>query len=336
MRCCPIISIIVPVYNVESYLRRCVDSILAQTYTDFELILVDDGSPDGCPVICDEYATKDDRITVIHKQNGGLSDARNAGLDIARGKYIGFVDSDDSISPYMYERLIDLLEKNDADIAATGFLNIDQDGNVVAEYPKLECEKVYCRKDYIDCFYPQIKWHIMTCACNKLYRRRLFDNLRYPVGRVYEDSFVQLPLFDSCNRIAVSTEHDYYYYSTRAGSIMNSSYSKKMFQLIELSMSQYSFFVDKAIKTQQDYALATYVTNYMINFFAVYMTRKDFRYDFSPYRKQFRSYIGKILSNPQICRMKKINVLLMYINKKAAYRLAKKFFPESLPDFLRV
>lgn len=98
----PTLSIIVPVYKVEPYLHRCVDSILAQTFTDFELILVDDGSPDNCGAICDEYAAKDSRILVIHKENGGLSDARNAGLDIAKGEYIGFVDSDDYISPQMY------------------------------------------------------------------------------------------------------------------------------------------------------------------------------------------------------------------------------------------
>ena len=106
----PKLSVIVPIYNVEAYLRRCVDSILAQTFTDYELILVDDGSPDNCGEICEEYAGTDDRIRVIHKENGGLSDARNAGLDVATGAYVGFVDSDDYIHPNMYQRLIDLME----------------------------------------------------------------------------------------------------------------------------------------------------------------------------------------------------------------------------------
>ena len=101
----PLISVIVPVYKVELYLRQCVDSLLAQTYSNLEIILVDDGSPDGCPAICDEYARKDSRVRVIHKPNGGLSDARNVGLDAARGEYIGFIDSDDWVMPDMYEYL---------------------------------------------------------------------------------------------------------------------------------------------------------------------------------------------------------------------------------------
>ncbi|WP_227166600.1 glycosyltransferase, partial [Enterococcus faecium] len=112
------ISIIVPVYKVEKYLRKCVDSILAQTFTDFEVILVDDGSPDNSGKICDEYAEKDNRVRVIHKENGGLSSARNAGIDVARGKYLGFVDSDDYIDEDMYEILYENLKIHDADISS--------------------------------------------------------------------------------------------------------------------------------------------------------------------------------------------------------------------------
>lgn len=117
----PKISIIVPVYNVEKYLRRCIDSILAQTFTEFELILVDDGSPDGCPAICDEYAVQDDRIRVIHQTNSGVSVARNAGLDVVRGEWIGFVDSDDWIEPNMYEYLYSVAKKTNADAVVCGF-----------------------------------------------------------------------------------------------------------------------------------------------------------------------------------------------------------------------
>lgn len=120
------ISIIVPVYNVEKYLNRCLDSILNQTFTDFELILVDDGSTDNSGIICDEYKTKDNRIKVIHKENGGLSSARNAGLDIARGRYIGFVDSDDFISKDMYQILYNEAEKNKADMIMCEFKKVDK------------------------------------------------------------------------------------------------------------------------------------------------------------------------------------------------------------------
>lgn len=112
-----LISVIVPVYKVEKYLKRCVDSILAQTYPCLEVILVDDGSPDGCPAICDEYAREDRRVRVIHKENGGLSDARNAGIDAAKGKFLGFVDSDDYVHPRFYELLLQALKEEGADIA---------------------------------------------------------------------------------------------------------------------------------------------------------------------------------------------------------------------------
>lgn len=124
----PIISIIVPVYKVENYLQKCIDSILAQTFRDFELILVDDGSPDRCPELCDAAAEKDSRIRVIHQKNGGLSAARNAGLDAARGGWIAFVDSDDAIEPEMYEALHDSAVKENADVAVCNFQLLDETG----------------------------------------------------------------------------------------------------------------------------------------------------------------------------------------------------------------
>ena len=119
----PKISIIVPIYNVEKYLDKCVSSILNQTFTDFELLLVDDGSPDRCGEMCDEYAKKDSRVKVIHRKNGGLSAARNSGIDAACGKYIGFIDSDDYIEENMYEHLYDVITKYDADIACGGIFD---------------------------------------------------------------------------------------------------------------------------------------------------------------------------------------------------------------------
>ena len=118
----PLISVIVPVYNVEQYLPKCIDSILAQTYENLEIILVEDGTKDSSGVICDEYAAKDARIRVIHKENGGLSSARNAGMEIARGEYFGFVDSDDWIEPEMYENLMALAQKYDADVFVKGYI----------------------------------------------------------------------------------------------------------------------------------------------------------------------------------------------------------------------
>ena len=328
------LSIIVPIYNVEAYLCRCIDSILQQTFEDFELILVDDGSPDGCGRICDEYALQDKRVKVIHKKNGGLSDARNAGIDIAKGEFIGFIDSDDAVSPEMYLKLVDAIETHDADIVATGFINLDENGTIISRCPNLDSEKTYTRIDYIDNFFPNIKWEVMASACNKVYRKSLFDQIRYPIGKLYEDSYIQLPLLDLCNKIVLLPRHDYYYI-TRHNSIMNSSFSCKTFQLVDVAYLQYRFFVDKKNEKQQDYALSYYVTQYMIGYLGAHASCNETKAQFAPYQNVFNSLLGKILSNPHICRLKKLNILLMYINNRAAIKLAQKYFPESLPKFLR-
>jgi glycosyltransferase involved in cell wall biosynthesis len=331
----PKLSVIVPIYNVEAYLHRCIDSVLAQTFTDFELILVDDGSPDNCGAICDAYALKDPRVRVIHKENGGRSDARNTGLDACRGDYIGFVDADDYISSRMYQRLLELIERYGADMATTGFVNVDENGNHLEVYPQLSQECLLDQEDFIDHFYPDNKWKIFASPCNKLYRKRIFQNLRYPEGKPYEDSFLLLPLLDRCHEIAVDDEHHYFYFNTREGSIMNERYSPQRFLLIDLSLEQYAFFANKGLTGQQEYALSEVVSNYMINFFAVYIAHAELKKMFKPYRSIFQQYLWRIMRNHQICRMKKLVVLMMYLNKKAAYRFCRKYFPECLPADMR-
>lgn len=296
------LSIIVPIYKVEPYLRRCVDSILAQTFTDFELILVDDGSPDNCGAICDEYAAKDSRIIVIHKENGGLSDARNAGLDIATGEFIGFV-------------------------------KVDETGVSLGLCPSLSHEHILHRKDFIDNFYPDTRWLIFPSVWNKVFRRELFQHLRFPVGKIYEDSLLQLSLYELCNTIVVDNQHHYFYFCARPDSIMNVRYSKKNLALIDVALSQYEFFVNKKLPNQQTFALDQYITSYCKLFFATYRSKGISQQDFRPYRKQFRSFRRRILANPQICRMKKIMVLTTCMSKKLAFLLCKKYFPECVPEY---
>ena len=182
------ISIIVPVYNVEKYIRKCLDSILNQTFKEFELILVNDGSIDNSGKICDEYALKDKRIKVIHKKNGGLSSARNAGLDVVRGEYIGFVDSDDWIEPNMYELLYKVAKFKNADIVACNYSQfkeknklLKKDGIYLNKIEEIELEKLY--EHILEKKYPQIYWS----AWNKLWKRDLIGNLRFKEGRIYED-----------------------------------------------------------------------------------------------------------------------------------------------------
>ena len=192
----PELSIIVPVYKVEKYLPRCIDSILAQTFGDFELILIDDGSPDGCGRICDEYARKDKRIVVIHQKNMGVSAARNAGLDIARGRYIGFVDSDDWIEPQMYEVMMDAIRENGADMAVCGVRYADEDGKFTRA-DRLS-EGVYSRAGLLEDVFAMPN-RLGGGCCNKVLDASKIASVRFKVGMtIAEDA---LYLFDCFMRI---------------------------------------------------------------------------------------------------------------------------------------
>lgn len=221
-----LVSVIVPVYKVEPYLRKCVDSILSQTYQNLEIILVDDGSPDACGAICDKYAKQDNRITVIHKPNGGLSDARNAGLDVMTGDYVAFVDSDDWIMPRMYETLLQMLKQFQADMAFGAVADdLEQDGKVttvkVSNYgdePFSESAVEAMRRYF----------HGSWAAWDKLYKADLFRDIRYPVGEINEDEAIVLQLLSKCTRVCYTNEV-FYHYMRRpsSGSITAASFSVK-------------------------------------------------------------------------------------------------------------
>lgn len=237
-----IISIIVPIYKVEKYLETCINSILSQTFTNFELILVDDGSPDRCGFICDEYKKKDKRIKVIHKKNGGLSDARNAGLDIATGKYIGFVDSDDIIHPKMYEILFNCMSKSDSDIVQCNFKKIKNLDEIVDSLGKYNGTfKEYDNKAAIIDMIDNNK--INVNSWNKLYKRELFETLRFPKGKIHEDEFLTYKLLYNSRKIAYINEELYYYYQNDNG-IMNGSNILKRLDRIEALEERSKFFLE--------------------------------------------------------------------------------------------
>lgn len=176
-----LISVIIPIYNVEKYLKKCIDSIINQTYKNLEIILVDDGSPDNCGKICDEYAKKDQRIRVIHKKNGGLSDARNAGIDIAKGKYIAFVDSDDYVEKEYIEIMYKELKKNNVKIVQCGINKISDNEEIIDNYGYLKDELINSQRIMEEKY---TKYPISNVvAWNKLYDIDLFKNIRYPVRK---------------------------------------------------------------------------------------------------------------------------------------------------------
>ena len=230
-----LISVIVPIYKVEDYLDACIGSIVAQTYPHLEIILVDDGSPDGCGALCDEWAKRDDRIKVIHKPNGGLSDARNAGLEVASGDYIAFVDSDDWIEPGMYEQMLAALLQEDADICACRISSRYPDRRAdwgCPEYRVTGPEQTYAML-YDDAAYPVSAW-------NKLYRKELWKELRFPVGKICEDAFTTYRLIHSAKRI-VQLPEALYCYRIRPESIMTSRFSPRRMDEEEVWRVNYEF-----------------------------------------------------------------------------------------------
>lgn len=224
----PIISIIVPIYKVEKYLSSCIDSILNQTFTDFELILVNDGSPDNCPQICEEYKEKDSRIIVIHKENGGVSSARNAGLDIAKGEYIGFVDPDDTIDNKMYQVLYEVIEREKADVAVCDFYLVnEQTGDKILNLTGGNSTKIqiFDNLTVLKKFYEQEAYFIVPW--NKLYKRNIFNNLKYPLGLIYEDEYIAHRVFHKVDKVVCIPEYLYYYLQRKTSILGGSSNIKK-------------------------------------------------------------------------------------------------------------
>lgn len=227
------LSIIVPVYKVEAYLQECIDSILAQSYTDFEMILVDDGSPDRCGEMCDKYADKDPRIKVIHQKNGGLSAARNTGIDASKGEFITFVDSDDFIGKDFYKRAMCLVNNDNRRIDIVEM-------PVEIHFNKKEKRELYgnlSKKDIIKSSpetitaWMQMNGTAHTYAWNKIYHRSLFDNLRFPEGRLFEDVHTVPRLMTKGRRIAFcgnTTPEERYYYRFRESSITTTAKYKAL------------------------------------------------------------------------------------------------------------
>ena len=238
----PLLSIIVPVYDVENYLQKCIDSILAQTFTDFELILVDDGSPDNCPALCDAAAAKDARIRVLHQKNGGLSAARNAGLDVARGEWIGFVDSDDYIAPEMYETLYKAVQSTGADLALCDYVKVDETGALCTQTHVAVPQKSLTGRELLQKAY----WTTVQIACNKLYHRAIFAQLRYPVGKLNEDFFV-IPEICLNTQKAVVVPDVLYYYVQRGDSIMGKSRTLRHYDAAEAAQHYWNCLVENRV-----------------------------------------------------------------------------------------
>ncbi len=236
-----LISVIVPIYNVDRCLRKCIDSIINQTYTNLEIILVDDGSTDMSSIICDEYQKLDCRVLVIHKKNEGLSDARNTGLNIARGSLIGFVDGDDYLESTMYEELKKNMDIYNSDIAICDYFKI-KNGKKIYDNKYNNHEYSFCgKKKYSNIFYSYNC--ISTVAWNKLYKKSLFDDIRYPSDKINEDSYIICDLFDKADKISYIIK-PLYNYVYRKDSISN-IFSTSHFDKIDAYNKKISFYHQK-------------------------------------------------------------------------------------------
>lgn len=241
----PLISVIVPIYNVERYLDACIDSIINQTYSNLEIILVDDGSPDRCPEICDEYAKKDNRIKSIHQDNGGLSAARNSGIDIAQGEFLTFIDSDDFVACNYVELLYKGIVEFDADISIASFCTFTNEDEL--KISRNELSFVEMAKD--ECFrrYGALNAGLsmpFISACNKLYKKDFFASIRFPIGKLYEDAFTTYKLLDKAKKI-VFTPSKLYFYRINPQSILGQSFREKHLEMVDAFRSGFDFFDKK-------------------------------------------------------------------------------------------
>ena len=251
------VSIIIPVYNVEKFIGKCMESVVNQTYTNIEVLVVDDGSQDGSIEIVKAYAKKDPRITIIHQKNQGLSGARNTGLEHAKGDFIYFLDSDDSISLNMIEEMVRCIE--DGDICQAPMICVDENGK----------ESSFAYKTREDVFMQDLQLHrellpyVALYVSGNLYRKDSLRGLRFPVSLVHEDVYYSTILLQSIHKIAFAKEATYYYF-TRSNSIMNTKENTKMFDMFEIMKRLHTYFEENEIYNH-DFLEKVYVRNFLVS-----------------------------------------------------------------------
>ena len=313
------ISVIVPVYNVEQYLERCVDSIINQTYTNLEIILVNDGSTDNSGKLCDELAKKDERIRVIHKENGGLSDARNRGIYEAESDLVGFIDSDDYIDNDMYEVLLRNLNDTDADLSMCALYDV---------YNNTPEEQV-TNKEIWELSSEQAIKMVMEAkilsvtAVNKLYRKRLFLDLKFEVGKIAEDAFIMIKLLDKCEKI-VATNVKKYYYVHRENSITTQKFSTKFLNVIEAYEQNSNIILEKYPKLKD-------VAQTRMNWAYFYVLDRlllDDNYNDKELENKLISYLKNhrkdILNDPLFTKGRKIGFIALLLSRNLYRKLIEK------------
>lgn len=313
------ISVIVPVYNVEQYLERCVDSIINQTYTNLEIILVNDGSTDNSGKLCDELAKKDERIRVIHKENGGLSDARNRGIDESESDLVGFIDSDDYIDSDMYEVLLKNLNDTDADLSMCALYDV-YNNTPEAQVTNKETWKLSSEQAIKMVMEAKI---LSVTAVNKLYRKSLFTDLKFEVGKIAEDAFIMIKLLDKCEKI-VATNEKKYYYVHRENSITTQKFSTKFLNVIE-AYEQNSNIISEKYPKLKDVAQTRMNWAY---FYVLDRLLLDDNYNDKELENKLISYLKNhrkdILNDPLFTKGRKIGFIALLLSRNLYRKLIEK------------
>lgn len=326
-----LISIIVPVYKVEKYLPKCINSIINQTYKNLEIILVDDGSPDNCPNMIEEYARNDKRIKIIHKENGGLSSARNAGLEIATGDYISFVDSDDYVRRDYIEILLNNLKNANADISICKNKKFSEGEEIIIN--EVSDVEIYNKKQLI---YELFKFGaVHECAWGKLYAKKLFDNIRFPIGRIYEDSSIMHEIYNNVEKAVYTNNELYYYLVNRSDSIMGNTYSAKKQHDNYLFIIERQEYLLKNLPELRDLATAGFIRNSITVFERTYtmgdsdeLKNNEIMIELE---KIVRNELAKVDKNvlAEILDTYKLASLYLFLQNKNVYAKAIKELKES-------
>lgn len=319
-----LVSVIVPVYNVEEHLGRCVDSILSQTYSNLEIILVDDGATDSSGQICDEYSKKDPRIRVTHKKNGGLSSARNAGIDIARGDYLEFVDSDDWIEPDAVEAMLHLARIHQTELVVAGRWDVKARTGEKKLGLCPPVEEVISGEELVSRIF---RWdNCDSSACDKLFHRRLFREVRFPLGLICEDIPVMYRIVLDAGRIAMLNQPVYNYFH-RDGSITNAkTISEKTFHFSRHT-EQILADIQKnwpGIEPEARYLRVRSLVNSVLSVdLACSEDQEKYRETCRKERKALRQQMGFFLTSPLFGRRERVTDLLLALN---LYRLLRPIF----------
>ena len=304
-----LISVVIPVYNVENYLEKCIQSVIDQTYSNLEIILVNDGSTDKSGEICDKYSEIDERIIVIHKKNGGLSDARNTGIDRATGKYIGFVDSDDYIDKEMYSIMYNNIILNDASVSIVNRYYTFPDGKKVLRY---KIDKQIKIMNNIEAIEEMNNFSTFDMAAwDKLYEIKLFDDIRFPVGKLSEDFYIMYLIFEKCKKVVFDSRPLYYYFQ-RDNSITRNK--KVNFDFIEAAKQQMNYIGNKYPQLEncvKSAYLSANLTAYNSHLKQKVKLDKEM---IKKFKKEVKAYYPYIKENCKIDNIKKIQAKLFLIN----------------------